>query len=255
MSNLRFAFADLQRFERKALNYSPPDEKEPLRIADFFSGRHSWTKPYGEIDLPSKVFSIDNNAAYSKTTTMIDDFLNLTSMDVIDHLGGYPDVIYSSIPCTTFSIASVSTHWIKDDGVFIPRSDKCLNGLSLMRHALYLIEELKPRWFIIENPRGVLRHMPEMKSLERRTVWFCKYGPTHGILRAKPTDLWGRFPKSWNEQPPCRNGNPECNHVRAPRGSKTGTQGLKDNASRSEIPIELTRSIMKAVLKEWEELV
>ena len=41
----------------------------------------------------------------------------------------------------------------------------------------------------------------------------------------------------------CRNKN--CHHEEAPRGSRTGTQGLKDNYERSKIPYELCKEILK----------
>ena len=57
------------------------------------------------------------------------------------------------------------------------------------------------------------------KDLPRYTVCYCQYG----FDRMKPTDIWTNkkdfVPKM------CKNNNPECNHIRAPRGSQTGTQG------------------------------
>jgi hypothetical protein len=47
----------------------------------------------------------------------------------------------------------------------------------------------------------------------------------------------------------CKNGNPNCNHERAPRGSKTGTQGKKGSFDRSKIPNELCLEVMRAVGK------
>ena len=44
----------------------------------------------------------------------------------------------------------------------------------------------------------------------------------------------------------CKNGQP-C-HEAAPRGSRTGTQGLKNNYERSKIPYLLTREIIETIL-------
>jgi hypothetical protein len=71
----------------------------------------------------------------------------------------------------------------------------------------------------MENPRGMLRKLEVVKDLPRYTVTYCQYGDT----RMKPTDLWGVVPK-WSPRPTCKNGD-TC-HVSAPRGSRTGTQGL-----------------------------
>lgn len=53
----------------------------------------------------------------------------------------------------------------------------------------------------------------------------------------KPDVMWPSF------KPPCRNGDP-C-HDPAPRGAKTGTQGLKGAVDRSRIPRELCDHIVK----------
>ena len=42
----------------------------------------------------------------------------------------------------------------------------------------------------------------------------------------------------------CKNNNPECNHIRAPRGSKTGTQGRNINEKYS-IPKNLILDLFK----------
>jgi hypothetical protein len=47
----------------------------------------------------------------------------------------------------------------------------------------------------------------------------------------------------------CKNGNPNCNHERAPRGSKTGTQGRKGSYNRSMIPHQLCIEVLSAVGK------
>lgn len=91
--------------------------------------------------------------------------------------------------------------------------------------------EIKGYWFI-ENPRGGLRKMTFMKDLPRYTVTYCQYGDT----RMKPTDIWTNHPNP-QFKPMCHNGD-SC-HQPAPRGSKTGTQGLKGAVERSVIPEKL----------------
>ena len=51
----------------------------------------------------------------------------------------------------------------------------------------------------------------------------------------KPTDIFTNYPFP-DFKPPCKNGDP-C-HVAAPRGSRTGTQGIKLTKDRSRIPDE-----------------
>ena len=77
-----------------------------------------------------------------------------------------------------------------------------------------------------------------MKGLPRYTITYCQYGDT----RMKPTDIWTNFsnPKF---KPPCKNGD-KC-HEPAPRGSKTGTQKLKNAKERAIIPQQLCDYIAK----------
>ena len=75
----------------------------------------------------------------------------------------------------------------------------------------------------MENPRGVLRKLDVVKGLPKHTVWYCTYGDD----RAKPTDIWTND-LFWTPRPVCKNGNKDCHHVPAPRGSRTGRQGRKN---------------------------
>lgn len=43
-----------------------------------------------------------------------------------------------------------------------------------------------------------------------------------GDDRAKPTDIWTNS-LTWKPKPSCHNGNKNCHHAPAPRGSRTGT--------------------------------
>lgn len=56
----------------------------------------------------------------------------------------------------------------------------------------------------------------------------------------KPTDIWTNA-TWWTPRPVCKNGMP-C-HIAAPRGSKTGTQGVKGYKDRSRIPEALFEEI------------
>lgn len=79
--------------------------------------------------------------------------------------------------------------------------------------------------------------MDFMEGLPRYTVTYCKYGDT----RMKPTDIWTNHPNP-DFIPPCKNGDP-C-HEPAPRGSQTGTQGLKNAMLKSIIPQKLCEHIV-----------
>ena len=72
------------------------------------------------------------------------------------------------------------------------------------------------------------------------TVTYCQYGET----RLKPTDLWGGHPKSIVYRPACKVGAP-C-HEAAPRGSRAGTQNLRNAAIKALIPYDLSLSVCLA---------
>ena len=110
-----------------------------------------------------------------------------------------------------------------------------------MKATLTLIEELNPKGWVLENPRGMLRKQEFMAKYPRTTVTYCQYGDT----RMKPTDIWTNSDK-WIPRPMCSNGSP-C-HISAPRGSRTGTQGLANAYERSKIPEDLCMEIIKSCI-------
>ena len=152
------------------------------------------------------------------------------------------DFLWASPPCETFSVASLGHHWTGGKGAYIPKTQACIDGIERVKKTLQIIKELKPTYWIIENPRGVLRKMDFMntKGIYRYTVTYCQYGDS----RMKPTDLWSNIP-DLKLKPMCKNGMP-C-HVAAPRGSRTGTQGIKTYKDRSRVPSELCSSIINQV--------
>jgi len=152
-----------------------------------------------------------------------------------------PDIIWASCPCTAFSVAAIGKNWTKVGDDYIPKNPRAEFGLKLVQKTLEIIEHFNHTYFFIENPRGMLRKMPIMADLPRQGVTYCQYGDT----RMKPTDIWTNSIK-WIPRPMCKNGDP-C-HVSAPRGSKTGTQGLKGSYERSKIPEDLCYEILKSCI-------
>ena len=152
-----------------------------------------------------------------------------------------PDVIWASPPCTAFSVAAIGKNWTKVGDDYLPKNPRAELGLILVQKTLEIIEHFKPTYFFIENPRGMLRKMPMMAHLKRQGVTYCQYGDT----RMKPTDIWTNSDK-WIPRPMCSNGSP-C-HISAPRGSRTGTQGLSNAYERSKIPEDLCIEILKSCI-------
>lgn len=79
--------------------------------------------------------------------------------------------------------------------------------------------------------------MSWMQGLPRYTTTYCQYLD----VRQKPTDIWTNHPNPMFK-PPCKRGSP-C-HQAAPRGSQTGTQGLKNSIEKGKIPKQLCEHIV-----------
>jgi len=207
-----------------------------LKVLELFAGSRSIGKVADELGY--EVFSVDVNNF--EGIDLVKDIEFLTK----DDIPFIPDVIWASPPCTTYSIAAISHH--RDMGK--PKTDFAAKSDRLVLNTLNLIKEFDCKYFI-ENPRGYLRKMDFMLGIPKTTVWYCRYGD----MRAKPTDIWSNHiyslfnVKGWQPRLECFNGNKNCHHQSAPRGSRTGTQGMKNNYERSKVPYELCKEILLSI--------
>lgn len=206
-----------------------------MKVLELFAGTRSIGKAFESKG--HTVYSVDWDKNF-KDINLYADISTLTAEQIIREFGR-PDIIWASPDCTTFSIAAISHHRRRnpETGNLDPVSDYAKFCDRVDQHVLQLIKELKPKYYFIENPRGGMRKMDFMQGLPRYTVTYCQYGDT----RMKPTDIWTNHPNP-NFKPMCKNGD-KC-HVSAPRGSKTGTQGLKGSKERSVIPEALCNHIV-----------
>ena len=209
-----------------------------MNVLELFAGSRSVGKAAEKLGY--NVFCSDINAFDG-----IDYVVNILDFDV-NKVPFKPNIIWASPPCTYFSVASIGKHWNKDH---TPKSENAILGVEIVKKTLSIIKQLNPNKWYIENPRGKLRKLQIMRNLPLTTVWYCKYGDT----RAKPTDVWSNNiysllnPNGWIPREECFNGNKNCHHESAPRGSQTGTQGLKGNYKRSKIPEQLCYDILTSL--------
>lgn len=209
------------------------------KLLELFAGSRSVGKEAEKLGY--EVFSSDINEFDG-----IDYVVDINNFDV-SRVPFIPSVIWASPPCTYFSVASIGKHWNKDH---TPKSENALKGVEYVQSTLNIIKHFKrlnpSLKFFIENPRGKLRKLSVVQALPRTTIWYCTYGDS----RAKPTDIWSNFiygldnPNGWISRAECHNGNKNCHHESAPRGSQSGTQGRKGNYERSKIPSELCKEVM-----------
>jgi hypothetical protein len=207
-----------------------------MSVYDFFSGTGSSTQAFKDAGHTVITFELDSDFQATENV----DVLSLNAQDLIAKYG-QPDFVWASPPCTSFSVASIWRHWVSGGENPVPKTEAAKASQELVAHTLKLLQELNPtEGWLMENPRGMLRKLPVVKGFPRTTITYCQYGDS----RMKPTDLWGGV-RDWTPRPACKNGMP-C-HEAAPRGSRTGTQGLSGAKERSRIPLALSQDILQAI--------
>lgn len=213
-----------------------------LKILELFAGTRSIGRPFEARG--HKVYSVEWSKDF-ENINLYADIGTLTAEQILQDFG-QPDVIWASPDCTTFSIAAISHHRRKnpETGNLDPVSDYAKFCDQVDQNVLRLIEQLQPKYWFIENPRGGMRKMTWMQGLPRYTVTYCQYELDKPVdqRRMKPTDIWTNHPDP-KFKPMCKRGDP-C-HAKAPRGSRTGTQGLKGSKERSRIPAALCEHIVR----------
>ena len=207
-----------------------------LKVLELFAGTRCISRAFEKRG--HQTFSVEWNKDF-QNIDLYEDVNNLTVDKVIELCGGVPDVVWASPDCTTYSVAAIGHHRKKNNMAksLNPISDYAKFCDKTNVHVIELLKDINPKLFFIENPRGGLRKMSFMQDIPRYTVTYCQYGDN----RMKPTDIWTNHP-SPHFKLPCKNGD-SC-HVSAPRGSQTGTQGIKGAKYRSQIPEKLCNHIV-----------
>lgn len=173
---------------------------------DLFSGLGGFSQAFVESG-DWEVVTVDMEERFEPDICA--DVMDLHPSDLLDVLEGW-DVLVTLVgfPCTYFTTIRNCTKggddaWTVDGR---PNTAGARKHLAMLYHTLGLVRALAPDYWWLENPRGMLR-----KSFRepQGTVWYCQYGADH----AKPTDLWGHHPATF-EYRTCSYGNDACGHVR-----------------------------------------
>lgn len=208
-----------------------------MKTVELFSGTKSFSKvmeAHGH-----ETYTVDNDPALEPDVCM-----DMRKVPVWEFEG--TDMLWASPPCEGFSVAAIGRNWTGGYRAYEAKSDSARNSIQLVDAAITIINNSKPKYWFIENPRGMLRKMSWMEDLtderhpgnRRLTVTYCQYGDS----RMKPTDIWTNA-YWWTPRPMCKNGD-KC-HEAAPRGSRTGTQGIKGAKDRGRIPAALFEEILE----------
>lgn len=206
-----------------------------MESVELFSGTKSASTVFAEHGFST--FTIDNEPTLQPD--IVADMLEIDPKVIPFRV----DLLWASPPCQGFSVAAIGKNWNHDN---TPKTDSARLGMALVLKTLKIIEEREPTWWFIENPRGKLRKLPFMQGLIRHTVTYCQYGDS----RMKPTDIWTNA-TWWKPKVGCNNG--DVCHDAAPRGSRTGTQGIKGAKDRGRIPPALFEEILAQMPKVLAE--
>lgn len=197
-----------------------------MRVVDLFSGLGGFSQAF--VDRGHDVLRIEYDERFLQIPhTSIANVLDLVPDDLWSIQMGYPEIILAAPPCNHFSIAAVSHHWNKDG----TPTEKTQKQIDLVRHTIKLIEDVSPKYWILENPRGMMRRV---LGKPNKTIMMAAYGKE----AYKPTDLWGVFPPIDWLMP--------MKWEKAPRGSSLGVQGYNDPAETAKIPYDFSLAVCLA---------
>lgn len=212
-----------------------------MKVFDLFSGLGGFSEAF--IQRGHMVRRIELDPQFKDVPyTILANVLDLQPEDMFDIGMGYPDIILASPPCNHFSIASVSHHWPKP---LKEPTEATKEQIELVRHTSRLCREVrrlnkefcdKETYYIIENPRGMLR---KVLGKPDKFIYMCAYH-NNPKKSKKPTDLWGNLPSIDWKMPQ--------KWVKSKRGSKTGVQDPSlSPAQRALIPYEFSLAVCLAV--------
>jgi len=163
-----------------------------MKVLDLFSGLGGWSQAFKTRG--HTVITVDAEKKFNPTICA--DVIELSRTDFENYLPF--DLVLASPPCNCFSVCTISKYWTPDKR---PSCHSTVEAIRLVGHTVKLILDLQPRWWILENPRGMLRNVLGKPSA---TTFFASWGH----FAYKPTDLWGvlpqiewRKPKKWEKSP------------------------------------------------------
>lgn len=202
-----------------------------MRILELFCGTKSFSKVAEEQG--NECFTIDIEKKFNPTLC-----IDILDFDISMLNGFKPDVIWASPPCTEYSHA-------KRTGI---RNIKEAN--RIVEKTKEIIKELKPKYWIIENPQtGLLKKQPMMFGLHFEDVSYCKYGMPY----RKQTRLWTNLESFKGKV--C---NKDCEFLNGKKHISSAGNGRKKWTNRSfstkekyVVPRELCLEILEELKANW----
>ena len=133
-----------------------------MKVLELFAGTRSIGRAFEAHG--HEVFSVEWDKDF-ENIDLYADIMTVTAEDIIQKFGR-PDVIWASPDCTTFSIAAISHHRRKNPvtGNLDPISEYARFCDQVDQHVIQLIRDLNPKYYFIENPRGVCGRCPGCRN-------------------------------------------------------------------------------------------
>ncbi len=197
-----------------------------MEVLDLFCGTKS-LKPI-VIEKGWKYTGLDIEEKFNPEICM--DFLDWDYKSFIT-----PDILWASPDCSVYSMASGSKSFNKDREPVSEKAKLHLKILDKLKIVInYYLSKNPNLIYYVENPTA--RMVWFMNDYPRYDISYCQYG----FDRMKPTTIWsnvtGFIPKKCKKKD-------NCSHIKAPRGSRTGTQGIPRN-ERYKIPEKLIEELL-----------
>jgi len=113
-----------------------------MKVLDLFCGLGGWSRAFAEAGHDCTGIDIKNiGYPYRFIQADLNDWIP----------DQHYDVVLASPPCTEFSIAKKWGWGTQDERV----------GLDLIYRTFYLIQEIKPKYYVIENVKGLTEFLPK----------------------------------------------------------------------------------------------
>lgn len=123
-----------------------------MNTVELFCGTKSFSKVMEEYGFLCE--TLDNNIQFDPG--ILGDI-----RDVKNNSFPYTEFLWASPPCQGFSVAVIGRNW-NHDGT--PKTDSARLAMELAKKTIAIIKASKPKYWFIENPRGMLRKMPFMEK-------------------------------------------------------------------------------------------
>ena len=154
-----------------------------MKLLELFSGNKSISKVFEKEFNNLNVISLDIEQKLNP-----DICIDLLKWDYKIYPEGHFDIIWASPDCRSWSVAGYGRHRVLPD--LIPKTETARIGEQLIHRTLEIINYFKPKYWFIENPRGLLRHFPVMKTLPHCHLVF--YG-NYNYPMEKATNIWSNI--------------------------------------------------------------